>query len=262
MSEIQPRILAAAGSQAATRPSMDAGEKAKGEYYELRLYHLRRGPEQERMTSFLRDAWLPAMKRIGVGPIGVFEVLVGSASPTIYILIPHQSLNALVAAEETLAKDSEFASKGAPFINAPASDPSYVRMESSLMSAFEGMPRLEVPDFGAKQGGRIFELRTYESHSRKAHETKIKMFNEGEIAIFRRTGLKPVFFGSTLVGPQMPQLTYMISFESQESRSRNWAVFVSDPEWQKLKSTPGYADSEIVSNITNILLKPSPLSEI
>jgi len=38
------------------------------------------------------------------------------------------------------------------------------------------------------------ELRTYESHSKKANLKKIEMFNTGEIAIFRRAGLSPVFF--------------------------------------------------------------------
>ena len=57
---------------------------------------------------------------------------------------------------------------------------------------------------------RILELRIYESHSTKAGQKKIEMFNEGgEIAIFRKTGLRPVFFGETLIGPLMPNLTYM-----------------------------------------------------
>ena len=75
------------------------------------------------------------------------------------------------------------------------------------------------------------------------------MFNKAEIAIFRRTGLRPVFFGETLVGSGMPSLTYMLTFENMEERTRNWAAFVADPEWKKLSTTPGYTDPEIVSNI-------------
>ena len=37
------------------------------------------------------------------------------------------------------------------------------------------------------------------------------MFNSAEIAIFRRTGLRPVFFGETMVGAGMPSLTYMLT---------------------------------------------------
>src|SRR5205823_3238066 len=98
------------------------------------------------------------------------------------------------------------------------SDPSYVRVESSLMAAFEGIPKLEVPE----KKSRIFELRTYESHSKKANKKKIEMFNKGEIAIFRRAGLQPVFFGETLTGTKLPNLTYMLTFENIAAHDKNW----------------------------------------
>jgi hypothetical protein len=88
-----------------------------------------------------------------------------------------------------------------------------MRVESSLLAAFEGMPKMEVPAATAGNKPRIFELRTYESHSKKANKKKIEMFNKGEIAIFRRTGLQPVFFGETLIGTKMPNLTYLLVFE-------------------------------------------------
>src|SRR5438094_345521 len=96
----------------------------------------------------------------------------------------------------------------------------------------------------------------------QAKLTKIKMFNEGEIAIFRRTGLRPVFFGETLIGSRLPNLTYMLTFDSIEQRDRNWSAFVADPEWKKLSATPGYTDAETVSNISNVLLSPAPYSQI
>jgi len=121
------------------------------------------------------------------------------------------------------------------------------------------MPRLEAP---AVNKPRIFELRTYESHSKKANKKKIEMFNNGEIAIFRRTGLKPVFFGETLIGQRLPNLTYMLTFDDMAARDKNWAAFGADPEWKKLSSTPGYTDAEIVSNISNLFLRPAPYSQI
>ena len=50
------------------------------------------------------------------------------------------------------------------------------------------MPKLEVPADVKGKGSRVFELRIYESHSKKANKKKIEMFNQGEIAIFRSTG--------------------------------------------------------------------------
>jgi len=238
------------------------GEVQAAEYYELRVYHARRGRQHDALSEFFQGAWLPAMTRLGIAPVGVFEVMVGPGNPSIYLLIPFKSLEGLATLESRLAADAEYQRAGAGVVNAPATDPAYVREECSLMMAFSAMPRLERPDFGPRQAGRIFELRTYESHSKKANKKKIEMFNTGEIAIFRRTGLRPVFFGETLIGQNLPQLTYMLAFDSMESHDTNWAAFARDPEWKKLSTTPGYTDGEIVSNISNLFLRPTSYSQI
>ena len=163
---------------------------------------------------------------------------------------------------ERVYADPDYQKSGAEFIDAPATNPSYIRVESSLMVAFAGMPKLEVPALGDANKSRIFELRTYESHSKKANQKKIEMFEHGEIDIFRRNGLRPVFFGETLIGTRMPNLTYMLVYENQEAHDTHWASFGADPDWKKLRTTPGYTDAEIVCNISNVFLRPAPYSQI
>lgn len=237
-------------------------DRQEREYYELRLYHLYRGRQLTRFEAYLRDAWLPAMNRLGISPIGIFNVTVGPENPTIYVLIPHKSLESCASVWTRLSADAEFQKKGADVLNTPSTDPAIVRMNSSLMVSFETFPHVKAPDFGEKQKGRIFELRTYESHSMKAHRKKIEMFNSGEIPIFIRAGLVPVFFGDTLIGPNQPQLTYMVAFDSMEAHDQGWATFGADPEWKKMSSTPGYTDGEIVCNISNAFLRPTSYSQI
>ncbi len=83
--------LAAAGAAGLpTFLSASAAEKAgqgPREYYELRLFHLRRGPKQKVLDDYFREAAIPAMNRAGTGPIGVFNVMTGPDSPTTYALI-------------------------------------------------------------------------------------------------------------------------------------------------------------------------------
>ena len=74
----------------------------------------------------------------------------------------------------------------------------YIRYDSELLHAFEGMPQVEAPESAEAGDPRIFELRTYESHNQIKADRKIEMFNKGEIRIFRETNLTPVFFGKTL----------------------------------------------------------------
>jgi hypothetical protein len=250
-------ILAELGASA-----QEAGASVAREFYELRLYHLRRGPQMELFDKFYSEAAIPAMNRAGVQKVGVFSLAVGPESPTLYVLLTHKSPESVTALANHMAADADYQKAGAEFINAPATNPSYVRVESSLMAAFAGMPKLEVPALGDGNKNRIFELRTYESHSKKANKKKIEMFDRGEIAIFRRNGLQPVFFGETLIGAHLPNLTYMLVFENQAAHDKNWAAFVADPEWKTLSHTPGYRDAEIVSNISNVFLRPTAYSQI
>ncbi|MCX6622071.1 MAG: NIPSNAP family protein, partial [Acidobacteria bacterium] len=137
----------------------------------------------------------------------------------------------------------------------------YTRMEVSLLRAFDSIPQVEAgTEPGAKP--RVFELRTYESNNFHTLHRKIKMFDDAEIAIFRKTGIHPVFFGETLVGRNLPNLTYMVAFDSLAAREQAWSKFVADPAWLELRGKPGLADAEIVSIISNSILRPLPFSAI
>ena len=227
------------------------------QFFEMRQYHLRTGSNKGRVGAFLRETGIAAMNRIGIKPVGVFQPMYGPNQPTLYVLLVHPSLDSVLNASSRLMEDDEFRTKGAEFIDATLSDPSYVRCESSLLAAFTHMPQIEPPAFQK----RIFELRIYESHSLKAGKKKIEMFNEGgEIAIFKKTGLNPVFFGETIIGRQQPNLTYMLAFEDMADRDKRWQAFGSHPDWQKLRQDPAYRDT--VSNITDIILRPTNYSQV
>ncbi len=235
----------------------DGSDDAR-DIYELRTYHLDTEEQRAGLDAFLEDAAIPALNRIGIEPVGVFapEDEIGPVT----VLLRHKSLESVVTLVAKLGEEADFLAQGAEFLDAPASDPAYSRMESSLLVAFKNMPHLERP---IDAPGRVFQLRKYESPSVKTGQKKIEMFNDGgEIAIFRKTGLNPVFFGETVIGSQMPNLTYMLSFHSQDELKANWKKFVSHPDWLELRATPGYADSEILCGITNTVLVPTDYSQL
>lgn len=262
-----------AGSLAATVGTSAVGSLAAGqqgseepgrrEYYELRIARCNRGPAMKRLEDYFQNALIPAYRRLGAGPVGVFTVVIGPDNPSFYVLIPHPSAESACTLSNRLGDDPEYRKAARAVREAPASDPPYVTMESRLMVAADFMPGLEVPAGAAKNEPRIFELRTYRSHSKTAARKKLEMFGPGgELGIFRRTGLQPVFFSETLYGPHMPSLCYMLVFPDLTTREKNWATFVSDPEWKKLSTTPGYTDPEIVADIHNVLLRPTAYSQI
>jgi hypothetical protein len=231
---------------------------AQQEYYQLRTYTLRTGPQLALTQGYFERALIPALNRLHMSPVGAFKLDIGPETPTYYVLIPSTSAEALLTLDTTLGRDPEYVKAAAGFRDAPATAPAYVRSERTLLSAFAGWPKLVAP----KPGKRIFQLRTYESPSQVTHSRKVQMFNEAEIGIFTRTGLNPVFFGDTLIGTRMPCLTYMLTFADIAELTQHWAAFGSDPAWRELSRRPGNTDPEIVSNISNLYLSPLSCSQI
>ncbi|MFL6414641.1 MAG: NIPSNAP family protein [Bryobacteraceae bacterium] len=242
-----------------------SGAAASGgqrEYYELRRYQLRSGPEPKLVEKYMAESFIPALNRIGLKPVGAFTVTLGPQTPALYVLIPSTSLDLLTSAESRLSGDEEYMRTGSAFLSAPAKEPAYERLESSLMIAFEGWPKLVVPPVTAQKGKRIYQLRTYESPSYKAHRNKVKMFHSGEFEIFHRAGFWQVFYGETLIGSRLPNSTYMLSYPDLGELNAKWDAFFSDPQWKKLAASPEFNYEATVSNVTNLILAPASYSQI
>jgi hypothetical protein len=250
-----------AASAAAAVPGAAAQTPAgrTREFYLLRRYNLQSGPQTRLTESYFSDALIPALGRMGMGPVGAFRLDFGTETPAFYLLIPGSSVEALAELDLRLGADEAFVKAAESFWNATALAPAFLRVESSLLAAFEGWPKVTPP---AAKGKRIFQLRTYESPSNGDHVRKVEMFHSGEFEIFKNAGFHAVFFGDTLIGPRMPNLTYMMAFADVAEMDAKWEVFRNDPAWKKLSSNPRYSTDQIVTNITNQLLSPLGCSQI
>jgi hypothetical protein len=229
------------------------------EFYQIRRYTLQSGPQSALTEHYVSEALIPALTRRGMGPIGAFRLDFGPETPQLYVLIPGPSAEALATLDLDLAKDAEFLKTADPFWNAPATAPAFLRVEYSMLAAFEGWPKVTPP---AVKGKRIYQLRTYESPSYRDHVRKVEMFHNGEFDIFKAAGFNLVFFGDTIVGPRMPNLTYMLSVPDAAAMDVHWAAFRDNPDWKKLSADSRYAYEAIVSNITNLVLSPLSCSQI
>jgi hypothetical protein len=261
---VQKSLLA--GSLASILPQISLAavdtpqqKKVNQEFYELRVYTFKNETQQKIVEDYFQQAAIPALNRLGSKNIGIFTEHEPKEQTKLYAIIPYNSVEDFLKVTDKLATDSTYLKAGASYLQAPATAPAYERIESSFMKAFTGLPKIQVPE----KKPRIFELRRYESHSEMAGKKKIEMFNEaGEITIFKRVGLTPVFFGETIIGTLRPNLTYMLTFDDMEERNKNWKVFGSDPEWKKISGMAEYANAKIVSRITNTFLVPAAFSQI
>jgi len=231
-------------------------------FLELKAWRLHNTAESQpsRISDFLAHGLAPALARSGSTLAGAFSTAIGPDSPCYYTLAKYDSLGAFEVSLSKLNADSEYQTQleklgsgvGLPF----------VRVESSILRSFDVMPQPAIPSDAGKQPPRIFELRTYESQTFLTLKRKVGMFNHGEAQIFERLGLRPVFFGETIIGPRQPNLMYMLSYDDLAARDRLWHDFGADAEWKKLRTTHGLTDPEIVANISNLILNPLAFSPI
>ena len=91
---------------------------------------LESGPQTTLTESYFGDALIPALTRMGMGPIGAFRLDIGPETPVFYVLIPGPSVDALAELDLRLAKDAEFLKAADPFWSAPATAPAFQRVES------------------------------------------------------------------------------------------------------------------------------------
>jgi hypothetical protein len=258
----------AASALAVTRPGNTA-EAAQGmmsskgrEFYQLRRYHINSGPQRKLCDDFFRDALIPALGRLGIGPVGVFDLSIGPDTPSIYMLMAGTSAEKLATVENLLGKDDEYNKAGASFLTAPAKEPAFDRMDSTFLQAFEKWPNLILPKATASKGPRVFELRIYEGATDLDHRRKVEMMQSGESDIFNKAGVEQIFYSETLIGPRLPNLTYMLCFDSLATRDKQWAAFRASDEWKTYSTQPRYGFEPIVSNITNLILTPTAYSQV
>ena len=256
----------AAGALAGLNPTSagaraaEPGKSNEREYYELRVYRLKSEANQKLLDSYLEKAAFPALNRLGIKTVGAFTLIDSKEAPAVYVLIPYPSLDAFGAACASVNADPEYQKAGADYLRTAKANPAFERIDSWLMLAFAGLPKLDLPAYCRDKKPRVFEMRTYESYSEAKALKKVEMFNSGEIEVMHEVGLGPIFYGQALIGPGLPHLTYMLSAETEDLHKKHFGGFGKHPTWDKLKNDPQYANT--VSKIKNWFLAPTSYSQI
>jgi len=230
--------------------------------YQLKTYYFETSDQMKVTDQYLKDAFLPALHRMEITPVGIFKPRPSDDDHSMktLVLIPFTSFNQLLTLDGKLSKDEAYSKAGRDYINAPHDDPPYKRVESIILHAFKNMPNMKTPELESPRQERIYELRSYESATEADLANKIEMFNEGgEVSLFKQLEFNPVFFGEVVSGCQMPNMMYMTTFSDQESREGHWNAFRESPEWKKLKAKPQYQNN--VSHIDIHFLYPTDYSD-
>ncbi|WP_338868020.1 NIPSNAP family protein [Spirosoma sp. SC4-14] len=237
---------------------------ASREFYELKVYHLKSDAQEATVDNFLEKAYLPALHRAGIAKVGVFKPRSDANSTTeklIYVFIPFRSSDDFFKLEQKLASDKTYQNDGKEYLDAVYTNPPFERIETILLNAFEKAPHYTLPELTSPKKDRVYELRSYESHTEKISKNKIDMFNKGdEVGLFKRLGFNAVFYAEVVAGSRMPNLMYLTTFDNKTSRDQHWDAFGKDDYWKKLSAMPQYQKN--VSRNDMRFLYPTDYSDI
>jgi NIPSNAP len=224
--------------------------------YEVVTLRLAFGDQMGRLLSWLEKRAFPLFHKHNMGPVGLFTEQVGPAIPSLVGIFSYPSLPEMSATWDRLSADPDWiAAEG----DLEASEPAYYRRDSTLLRATPFSPPLTATASGSP-AHKIYELRIYESPTVRQLGYLHDRFAGGEIDIFHKSGIHPVLYADTLVGPNMPNMAYLIPFENQGAREAAWAAFGSNPDWQRILDESVKRGGEIVRNITNMFLSPVSFS--
>lgn len=229
------------------------------QYYQLKIYNFENESQSKVTEEYLKDAYIPALKRKNIAEIGVFKPIADSINK-LFVLVPFSSIEQLDKVEKELLEDVVYKKEGGDYLTASAKNPPYSRVEVILLSAFKHMPQMKPSPLTSAREKRIYELRSYQAPTEAYLHNKIEMFNEGgEIKLFDELGFNAVFYGEVIAGPHMPNLMYLTTFEDQESRDLHWKNFGDSPVWHKMSALEKYKDN--VSHIDINFLYPTEYSD-
>jgi hypothetical protein len=241
---------------------LNGASKPKQQYYEIMIYHVKLSSQSERIDSYLKDAFVPALHRAGIAKVGVFKPVETDTAygKLIYVFVPLKTVDQYLKLSGQLLKDKDYQKAGKEFLDATYNDPPFARYESILLKAFKDMPQFRAPLYDTPVGERIYELRSYESSTEAKASKKIDMFNQGgEMALFESLNFNAVFYGEVLMGSHKPNLMYMTSFRDITTRDEKWKAFGNTPEWKRISGLEEYKNTVSKANV--YLLHPASYSD-
>jgi len=130
-----------------------------------------------------------------------------------------------------------------------------------IASAVVGYSIMSTNPVKAAPGGRVYELRTYTAPPGKLDNLQSR-FRDHTLRIFEKHGMKNVGYWIPQDEPRHSNtLIYVISHESREAATKNWAEFRADPEWQKV-AKESEANGKIVEKTESVFMDPTDYSPI
>jgi hypothetical protein len=224
--------MMAATPALATAAYAQASAAKKSGCFLLQHYYLQLGSQASRLADYLTKTYLPAAAKVHSTPTLVLDAQLGPHLPLVTVVSGYQSVDEMWDVRGKLNADRAF--EAATDAWQAGAEPPYDSMTTELLEAAEFSPDLAALNPQPKTP-RIFEMRIYQTRTLKELRGLKERFAEAEVKILTRAGSQPILFGTTAIGSDNPNLTWMMAFEDMAARERFGTAFNADPDWIKLR---------------------------
>ena len=250
-------FLQALAGSAALAQAQAQPQAAKTRYYRIDYLYYHQGDQPTRLNRFYSSQAPLYTKHTRA--FGVFTAVMAPRTQTMMVLCGFADVNDMQISTAAIESDSGYKAALAELEN--GAEPPFDSQQSALLQATAYSPEIVAPAEKPKTP-RYFELRVYHSPTRRQLAMLHERFSGPEIQIFHRSGVHPLFYSETAIGPDMPNLTYLTPFSSLADREKAWQTFNADPEWTKVRTDSVARGGQIVSLTDISLWQPAAYSPI
>ncbi len=226
-------------------------------YYAVENYELINGTQTARAHEYFSKHRIPSLQKIHDGPILVLEAVVAPHVPQISFLTGFSSLDQMAQVMAKAGSNADLMKSYEEWEKGP--EPPFEKLNNVLIEAAPYSPELKAEK---REKPRLFEWRFYHSPTFTQLRLLHERFAGPEIKIFQRVGIHPALYASTMVGPDIPNLTYLIPFDNLDAREKAWATFGADPEWIKVRAASVEKGGQISQRMQISLWKATPYSPV
>ena len=210
-----------------------------------------------RIHEWLSTGYLPRLSKFHTGPAIVLEAVFGPHTPQIVLITGFSSFEEIWTVRSKMDADADAKAAYAKLEHAPE-----LPFETQTTSIVEATPYSPEIVNAKHDKPRYFELRIYHSPTRSQLQDLHQRMGGPENRIFHRCGIVPILFSSGLAGSNLPNLTYLIPFDSLAAREKAWDAFTADPEWVKVRKDSIDAHGQIVAVSEISIYHAAPYSPI
>jgi hypothetical protein len=241
---------------AAARPLWPADADRRTQFYTLDIFQLKQGTQAARMHDWFSNTMLPKLAKIHTGPTIVLEAVIASHTPQLAFITGFSSFEEIWSVLSKL-NDPDLAAAWNKIEH--GSEPPYESESLTILQAAPYSPELAAQN---RDKPRYFELRQYHSPSGSQLQALHERFAGPETKVFHRSGINPLLYSSGLFGSNLPNLTYLIPFDSLAARETAWDKFGADPDWLKARKDSIDKSGQIVAVSDISIYRATPYSPV